>query len=310
MKKDKKDKKIKFKGKGFKGVKSGDFDRKSWDANLEPIRWTSQFEGKQMAVRFTSDLFPVAVHWIYTSLEDLGKNNYSESLVGKRFMVTCPDWNPEEEKSSATSCYCCKHLTGKEHLGRAGVMWYVQAFVAKKKDGKLKWPEEPSVYIFPTSAITEIKTMMETVGNGVEPQDPKHGYFIWLTYKNGGSGKSSWSCQKDSELSFKKLGFDSEDIIDFSEYYEPTTSEEINETMERLGYVDFIENGGKKKKSKSVDDDDDEDEDDVIGADDDDEDDEDEKPSKKKKSRDDDDDDDDDEPKKKKKKKSEDDDDD
>lgn len=299
--------KVKYKGKGFAGVKSGEYNRKSWDAQLEAVRWTSQYADKTTLIRIVSPLFPVATHWVYTSLEDLGKNNYSESLVGKRFMVTCPDWNPEEEQSSATTCYICKHLTKKEYLGKANIQWYVQAFVAKKKDGKIKWEEEPKVIILPTPAVTEIKTMMETVGNGVEPQDKKHGYAIWLTYKNGGAGKSNWSAQKDSEISFKKLGFDEDDIIDFGEYFEPTTAKDIDETMDRLGYVDFIENGGKKKKSKSVDDDDD---DDMVDADtDDDEDDEDEKPSKKKKSKkDDDDDDDDEEPKKKKKNKFEDDD--
>ena len=300
--------KVKYKGKGFAGVKSGEFNKKSWDAQLEPVRWTSQYAEKTTLIRIVSPLFPVATHWVYTSLEDMGKNNYSESLVGKRFMVTCPDWNPEEERSSATTCYICQHLTKKEYLGRANIQWYVQAFVAKKKDGKIKWEEEPRVIILPTAAVTEIKTMMETVGNGVEPQDKKHGYAIWLTYKNGGAGKSSWSAQKDSEISFKKLGFDESDIIDFGEYFEPTTAKDIEESMDRLGYIDFIENGGKKKKSKSVDDDDDDDED-MVDAEDDDEDDDEPKKNKKKSKKkvdddedSDDDDDEDEKPSKKKKK--------
>jgi len=294
---------LKFKGKGFGQTKSGNKERKNWADQFEPVRWTSQYADKTMLVRFVSDLFPVGIHWVYTSLEDLGKNSFGDSLVGKRFMVTCPDWNPEEERSSKSSCYICKHLSSSDMLGGIKITWYVQAFVAKKKDGKIKWGSEPVVLEFPTTAINEIKTMMETVGNGVEPADPKHGYAIWITYKSG-TGKSSWSCQKDSEITLKELKFSKDDIIDFGEYFEPTPASDIDESMDRLGYVEFIENGGKKKKSKSIDDDDDDE--DLLDEDDD----EDEKPSKKKKSKDDDDDEDDEDEKPSKKKKSKDDDDD
>ena len=289
--------KVKYKGKGFAGVKSGGSERKHWADQLDPVRFTSQYANKSVLLRIVSDIFPEGTHWIYTDLDDIGKNSFGTQLKGKRFMVVCPDWNPEEEKSSKSSCYCCQHLSSSDMLGGIKINWYLQAYVAKKKDGKIKWSEEPIVLILPTSAITEIQKMMETVGNGVEPNDRKHGYGIWLTYSNTGKGKASWSCQKDNEVSFKELGMDNDAVIDFGEYYEATPAKDIDESMERLGYVDLVENGGKKKKSKSVDDDDDdddEDEDNILGDDDDDDDEKSSKKKSKKKDEDEDDDEDDD----------------
>lgn len=275
-----------YKGKKFSDVKSGGKDRKHWADQLDPIRWTSQYEGKSKLVRFVSDLFPEGTHWICTDTDDLGKNSFGTTLKGKRFMVVCPDWNPEEERSSRTTCDCCSKFNTAEMLGGIKINWYVQAYVASKdkKSGKIKWGDEPVILVLPTTAVTEIKNMIETVGNGVDPQDSKHGYGIWLTYTNSGKGKASWSAQKDKEISLKELGMSKDEIIDFGEYYEATPASEINDALEHFGYYDLLE-GGKKKKSKSVDDDDDDDEDDeednILGDDDD----EDEKPSKKKKSK-------------------------
>ena len=332
----------KVKSKSLKDLKS--FDKEpSWDEQLDPVVFSRAYQNKNKKIRLCAPFTPVGAHYVLTKPSDMGKP--FPERTGKSFVVWCPDFDSETEVSSAETCDCCKLLSDKNHLGKIKVYYYTQGFIeSTDKKGRKSWGEMQTI-VLEAGAISAIKNIYETSGNGIDPQDRKNGYAIWLKYDNSVK-PVKWLASKAEDIPLKDIdGYSKDDLVDFSEYFKPTDAKAIKESLKRLGYYEFLEKEDsdeendfddddekpKKKKKKHDDDDDsseddddekpkkkkkhDDDDDDDSSDDDDDDsssdDDEDEKPKKKKKNRDDDDNDDDDEdekPKKKKKKHDDDDD--
>ena len=309
----------KVKSKSLKDLKS--FDKEpSWDEQLDPVVFSRAYQNKNKKIRLCAPFTPVGAHYVLTKPSDMGKP--FPERTGKSFVVWCPDFDSETEVSSAETCDCCKLLSDKNHLGKIKVYYYTQGFIeSTDKKGRKSWGEMQTI-VLEAGAISAIKNIYETSGNGIDPQDRKNGYAIWLKYDNSVK-PVKWLASKAEDIPLKDIdGYSKDDLVDFSEYFKPTDAKAIKESLKRLGYYEFLEKEDSdeendfddddekpKKKKKKHDDDDDSSSDDE----------EDEKPKKKKKyddddSSDDDDDDsssdDEDEKPKKKKKKHDDDDDD
>ena len=301
----------KVKSKSLKDLKS--FDKEpSWDEQLDPVVFSRAYQNKNKKIRLCAPFTPVGAHYVLTKPSDMGKP--FPERTGKSFVVWCPDFDSETEVSSAETCDCCKLLSDKNHLGKIKVYYYTQGFIeSTDKKGRKSWGEMQTI-VLEAGAISAIKNIYETSGNGIDPQDRKNGYAIWLKYDNSVK-PVKWLASKAEDIPLKDIdGYSKDDLVDFSEYFKPTDAKAIKESLKRLGYYEFLEKEDSdeendfddddekpKKKKKKHDDDDDSSSDDE----------EDEKPKKKKKNRDDDDNDDDDEdekPKKKKKKYDDDDD--
>lgn len=306
----------KVSGKSLSDIK-GYAREKSWDKDLGVVDIQKEYPGKAVEIRLGGKFYSFLMHWINTKPDDMGKN-YKEK-TGSAFPVWCPDWDSEAEQSTAETCLVCTDYSSKEKLGRGQVRWYVNGFMRKKKkDGSSSW-SECTAFVLPAGAIAEIKTVMETAGNGIEPQHKNDGYSLWFKYDDS-QKPAKWNVQKATDIPLKKIKtYSKEDLIDFSEYFKPTSAESIEESLKRCGYFDKKKKGSKgedededdfdedekpkkkkkhsdedededeedekpskKKKGKKVDDDDDDDDSDEDESDDD-SDDEDEKPSKKKK---------------------------
>ena len=308
----------KVKSKSLKDLKS--FDKEpSWDEQLDPVVFSRAYQNKNKKIRLCAPFTPVGAHYVLTKPSDMGKP--FPERTGKSFVVWCPDFDSETEVSSAETCDCCKLLSDKNHLGKIKVYYYTQGFIeSTDKKGRKSWGEMQTI-VLEAGAISAIKNIYETSGNGIDPQDRKNGYAIWLKYDNSVK-PVKWLASKAEDIPLKDIdGYSKDDLVDFSEYFKPTDAKAIKESLKRLGYYEFLEKEDSdeendfdnddekpKKKKKKHDDDDDSSSDDE----------EDEKPKKKKKkydddSSDDDDDDsssDDEDEKPKKKKKHDDDDDD
>ena len=291
-----------------------------------------------MNLRFCAPFTPVGVHYVCTKPSDMGVP--FPERKGKVFPIWCPDFDSENEVFTGETCECCKPpLCEKGYLGKGKIYYYTQGFIeSKDKKGRKTWGDMQCI-VLDAGAISAIKNIYETSGNGIDPQDKKEGYAIWLKYENA-TKPVTWRASKAEDIRVKDIeGYSKDDLVDFSEYFKPTDPKEIKENLKRLGYYDFLKNKDdddeendfededeKHKKKKKVEDDDDDDNDDdddepkkkkkKVVDDEDEDDDDDDEPKKKKKKVDDDDDDsdndddDDDEPKKKKKKVEDDDDDD
>ena len=317
----------KVKSKSLKDLKS--FDKEpSWDEQLDPVVFSRAYQNKNKKIRLCAPFTPVGAHYVLTKPSDMGKP--FPERTGKSFVVWCPDFDSETEVSSAETCDCCKLLSDKNHLGKIKVYYYTQGFIeSTDKKGRKSWGEMQTI-VLEAGAISAIKNIYETSGNGIDPQDRKNGYAIWLKYDNSVK-PVKWLASKAEDIPLKDIdGYSKDDLVDFSEYFKPTDAKAIKESLKRLGYYEFLEKEDsdeendfddddekpKKKKKKYDDDSSDDDDDDDSSSDDD----EDEKPKKKKKHDDDDDDssddddddsssDDDEDEKPKKKKKNRDDDD-
>ena len=310
----------KVKSKSLKDLKS--FDKEpSWDEQLDPVVFSRAYQNKNKKIRLCAPFTPVGAHYVLTKPSDMGKP--FPERTGKSFVVWCPDFDSETEVSSAETCDCCKLLSDKNHLGKIKVYYYTQGFIeSTDKKGRKSWGEMQTI-VLEAGAISAIKNIYETSGNGIDPQDRKNGYAIWLKYDNSVK-PVKWLASKAEDIPLKDIdGYSKDDLVDFSEYFKPTDAKAIKESLKRLGYYEFLEKEDSdeendfddddekpKKKKKKHDDDDDSSSDDE----------EDEKPKKKKKKYDDDDssddddddsssDDEDEKPKKKKKKHDDDDDD-
>ena len=284
----------KVKSKSLKDLRS--FDKEpSWDEQLEPVVFSRAYQNKNKKIRLCAPFTPVGAHYVLTKPSDMGKP--FPERTGKSFIVWCPDFDSETEVSSAETCDCCKLLSDKNHLGKIKVYYYTQGFIeSTDKKGRKNWGEMQTI-VLEAGAISAIKNIYETSGNGIDPQDRKNGYAIWLKYDNSVK-PVKWLASKAEDIPLKDIdGYSKDDLVDFSEYFKPTDAKAIKESLKRLGYYEFLEKEDSDEENDFDDDD--------------------EKPKKKKKKHDDDydddsssDDDDDDEKSKKKKKKHDDDDDD
>ena len=315
-----------YKSKPFSKARPSYDKEKSWDSDLEVCILSKEYAGKNIKVRLATQITPFLRHWIPTKPSDMALS-YKER-TGSCFPVWCPDFDCDSEESSRDTCEVCMNFSDKKKLGKGQVVYYVQGFIwHKNKKGEGTWGEL-RVIALDVGAIREIQNIIETSGNGIEPNSAKDGYSIWLKYDNSAM-PAKWSAQKAEDIPLKKISsFNKEDIIDFSEMFKPTSAKSIKESLTRLGYYnessdfddDDDEQKPKKKKHSSeedsdFDDDDDEPKSTKSHTEEDDEE-EDEKPKKKKKhhSKDDDDfeddsEDEEDEPKSRKHHKDDDDDD-
>ena len=286
-----------YKSKPFSKARPSYDKEKSWDSDLEVCILSKEYAGKNIKVRLATQITPFLRHWIPTKPSDMALS-YKER-TGSCFPVWCPDFDCDSEESSRDTCEVCMNFSDKKKLGKGQVVYYVQGFIwHKNKKGEGTWGEL-RVIALDVGAIREIQNIIETSGNGIEPNSAKDGYSIWLKYDNSAM-PAKWSAQKAEDIPLKKISsFNKEDIIDFSEMFKPTSAKSIKESLTRLGYYnessdfddDDDEQKPKKKKHNSeensdsdsdFDDDDDEPKSTKSHTEEDDEE-EDEKPKKKKK---------------------------
>ena len=202
---------MKLKQKSLKDIRS--FDKEpSWDEPLSPVVIAREYPNKNVKVRFCAAFTPVGVHYVCTKPEDM-KVPFPERK-GKSFPIWCPDFDSENEVFNAETCDCCLLLSDKNHLGKGKIYYYTQGFIeTTNKKGKKTWGDM-QVIVLDSGAISAIKNVYETSGNGIDPQDRKEGYALWIKYENA-TKPVKWSINKAEDIPLKEIdSYSKEDLID------------------------------------------------------------------------------------------------
>ena len=230
----------KLKQKSFSEIKS--FAKEpSWDEELNPVTVSKCCENKNVKIRICAPMTPLGMHFVCTKPSDMALP--FNQRTGKVFPVWCPDFDPDSETFIHDKCECCNDtFSQKQYIGKGKIFYYTQGFIeTKDKKGRTTWGDM-QVLVFDSMAIQAIRNVYETTGNCIDPYDKKEGYSLWVKYDTS-TKPTKYYISKDKDIPLKEIeGYSKDDLIDFSEYFKPTDPAKIKESLERLGYYDFIKN--------------------------------------------------------------------